>query len=121
MCAWSTHLKKRSNSFMFYNPPIAAHANAKLRGIFNSYQDAFDKINASSYTCSQFVEYLYSVEQGATTFSSASSDYMQYLVKDGRRTAAELYQRTSDYFIEFVRYDIMLDGITPRIIKDFDI
>ena len=46
---------------------------------------------------------------------------MQNLIKEGRRTTASLYQRASDYFIEFVKYDIMLDGITPRTIKDFDI
>ena len=28
--------------------PDAAHVNAKLRGILNSYQDALDKINTSS-------------------------------------------------------------------------
>ena len=38
--------------------PDAAHVNAKLRGILNSYQDALDKINTSSYTCIQLVEYL---------------------------------------------------------------
>ena len=32
-----------------------------------------------------------------------------------------LISKASDYFIEFVKYDIMLDGITPRTIKDFDI
>lgn len=101
--------------------PDAAHTNTKLRGILNSYQDALDKINTSSYTCTQLVEYLSSVKQGATPYSTASSDYMQNLIKEGRRTTASLYQRASDYFVEFVKYDIMLDGITPRIIKDFDI
>lgn len=101
--------------------PDAAHVNAKLRGILNSYQDALDKINTSSYTCTQLVEYLSSVKQGAISYSVASADYMQNLIKEGRRTTASLYQRASDYFIEFVKYDIMLDGITPRTIKDFDI
>lgn len=101
--------------------PDAAHVNAKLRGILNSYQDALDKINTSSYTCIQLVEYLSPVKQGAISYSVASADYMQNLIKEGRRTTASLYQRASDYFIEFVKYDIMLDGITPRTIKDFDI
>ena len=55
--------------------PDAAHVNAKLRGILNSYQDALDKINTSSYTCTQLVEYLSSVKQGAISYSVASADY----------------------------------------------
>lgn len=73
--------------------PDAAHVNAKLRGILNSYQDALDKINTSSYTCIQLVEYLSSVKQGAISYSVASADYMQNLIKEGRRTTASLYQR----------------------------
>lgn len=53
--------------------PDAAHVNAKLRGILNSYQDALDKINTSSYTCTQLVEYLSSVKQGAISYSVASA------------------------------------------------
>ena len=63
--------------------PDAAHVNAKLRGILNSYQDALDKINTLSYTCTQLVEYLSSVKQGAISYSVASADYMQNLIKEG--------------------------------------
>ena len=101
--------------------PDASHINMKLRCILNAYQEALDKINAKSYTCAQLVEYLSSIRQGSTPFSSASTDYIADFLKEDRKSTAELYQRTCDYFNDFIGIDPMLDGITPRTIKDFDL
>lgn len=99
----------------------ASHINMKLRGILNAYQEALDKINTKSFTCAQIVEYLSNVKQGSTPFSSAASDYITDLLKEERKSTAGLYQRTCDYFNNSTGIDIMLDGITPRTIKDFDL
>ena len=101
--------------------PNAAHINMKLRNLLNTYQEALDRINTSSYTCAQLVDYLSNIRHGSTTFSSAADDYIRDMLKEGRKNTAALYQRTCDYFTSFTRIDIMLDGITPRIIKDFDL
>ena len=99
----------------------ASYINMKLRSILNSYQEALDRINTQSYTCTQLVEYLSTIKQGATPFSNAANDYISNMEKEGRKSTAELYQRTCNYFNECLKYDIMLDSITPRTIKDFDI
>lgn len=101
--------------------PNSSYVNMKLRNILNAYQDALDKLNAKSYTCTQLVEYLSNIKQGATSFSSASVEHIANIEKEGRKSTAELYQRTCKYFNDFMEFDIMLDGITPRTIKDFDI
>lgn len=101
--------------------PNASHINMKLRSILNAYQEALDKINTKSFTCAQIVEYLSNVKQGSTPFSSAASDYITDLLKEDRKSTAGLYQRTCDYFNDFTGIDMMLDGITPRITKDFDL
>lgn len=101
--------------------PNASHVNIKLRNILNSYQEALDKINTQSYTCAQLIEYLSNIKQGTALFSSASTDYITNMEKEGRRSTADLYRRTCKYFNDFIKFDIMLDGISPRTIKDFDI
>lgn len=101
--------------------PNASHVNMKLRNILNSYQEALDRINTHSYTCTQIVEYLSTIKQGATPFSSASDDYIMSMENEGRKSTADLYRRTCRYFVEHMKYDVMLDSITPRTIKDFDI
>ena len=99
----------------------ASHVNMKLRSLLNSYQEALDRINTQSYTCTQLVEFLSNIKQGATPFSAASTDYIINVEKEGRKSTAELYRLTCRYFNDFIKLDIMLDGITPRTIKDFDI
>ena len=101
--------------------PNASYVNMKLRSILNSYQEALDRISTQSYTCAQVVEYLSNIKQGAAPFSSASTDYIINMEKEGRKSTAELYRRTCRYFNDFIKLDVMLDGITPRTIKEFDI
>lgn len=101
--------------------PNASYVNMKLRSILNSYQEALDRISTQSYTCAQVVEYLSNIKQGATPFSSASTDYITNMEKEGRKSTAELYRRTCRYFNDFIKLDVMLDGITPRTIKEFDV
>lgn len=103
------------------NVPNAPYINLKLRSILNSYQEALDKINTHAYTAKQIIEYLHTIKNGSTPYSLASDEYIVTLKKEGRKSTAELYARTSKYFLDFCKYDIMLDGITPRTIKDFDI
>lgn len=101
--------------------PNALNVNTKLRNILNSYQEALDRINTQSYTCKQLIEYLSTIKQGTTSFSAASNEFITNMENEGRKSTAELYRRTCNYFNEFIEYDIMLDAITPRTIKDFDI
>lgn len=101
--------------------PNASYVNMKLRSILNSYQEALDRISTQSYTCAQVVEYLSNIKQGATPFSSASTDYITNMDKEGRKSTAELYRRTCRYFNDFIKLDVMLDSITPRTIKEFDV
>ena len=101
--------------------PNASYVNMKLRSILNSYQEALDRISTQSYTCAQVVEYLSNIKQGAAPFSSASTDNIINMEKEGRKSTAELYRRTCRYFNDFTKLDVMLDGITPRTIKEFDI
>lgn len=99
----------------------ASYINTKLRNILNSYQEALDRINTKSYTCTQIVEYLSSIKQGSTPFSVAAMSYITNMENEGRKSTAYLYRKTCEYFDRNIKYDIMLDGISPRIIKDFDI
>ena len=101
--------------------PDASCINVKLRNLLNTYQDALDRINTNSYTCAQIVDYLSNMRQGSTSFSEAADSYISDLIKEGRRSTAELYRRTCDYFLDFTGRDLMLEGITPRTVKEFDL
>lgn len=101
--------------------PSAAHINMKLRSLLNIYQEALDRINTSSYTCAQIVEYLSNFSEGSITFSSVAEEYINSMIKEGRKSTAQLYQRSIMYFNDCLGHDIMLEGITPRIVKDFDL
>lgn len=101
--------------------PDASRINVKLRNLLNTYQDALDRINTNSYTCAQIVDYLSNMRQGSTSFSEAAESYIADVIKEGRRSTAELYERTCDYFLDFTGRDLMLEGITPRTVKEFDL
>ena len=79
--------------------PNASRINVKLRNLLNSYEEALDRINANSYTCAQLVDYLSNIrQQGSTSFSEAAESYIADLIREGRGSTAELYQRTCNYF-----------------------
>lgn len=103
------------------NTPDASYVNTKLRTILNVYQEALDKINTDSYTCKQIVEYLAHTRHGVSSFSAASDLYIKDTEEEGRKGTAELYRRTCKYFTEYTKHDVMLDSITPRTIKEFDL
>lgn len=101
--------------------PYASHINMKLRNLLNTYQEALDKINTNSYTCSQIAEYLSNFREGTCPFTDIANEYIGGMIKEGRKSTAQLYQKTTDYFLDSVGHDSMLEGITPRTIKDFDL
>lgn len=101
--------------------PYASHINMKLRNLLNTYQEALDKINTNSYTCSQIAEYLSNYREGTCPFTDIANEYIGGMIKEGRKSTAQLYQKTTDYFLDSVGHDSMLEGITPRTIKDFDL
>ncbi len=101
--------------------PYASHINMKLRNLLNTYQEALDKINTNSYTCSQITEYLSNYREGTCPFTDIANEYIGGMIKEGRKSTAQLYQKTTDYFLDSVGHDSMLEGITPRTIKDFDL
>lgn len=101
--------------------PYASHINMKLRNLLNTYQEALDKINTNSYTCSQIAEYLSNYREGTCPFTDIANEYIGGMIKEGRKSTAQLYQKTTDYFLDSAGHDSMLEGITPRTIKDFDL
>lgn len=101
--------------------PYASHINMKLRNLLNTYQEALDKINTNFYTCSQIAEYLSNYREGTCPFTDIANEYIGGMIKEGRKSTAQLYQKTTDYFLDSVGHDSMLEGITPRTIKDFDL
>lgn len=101
--------------------PYASHINMKLRNLLNTYQEALDRINTNSYSCSQILEYLSNFREGSCAFSSAAEDYIGSLMRERRESTAGLYRRTCNYFMDCFKHDTMLEGITPRTVKDFDI
>lgn len=101
--------------------PYASHINMKLRNLLNTYQEALDKINTNSYTCSQIAEYLSNYREGTCPFTDIANEYIGGMIKEGRKSTAQLYQKTTDYFLDSIGHDSMLEGITPRTIKDFDL
>ena len=101
--------------------PEASAINRKLRNILDDLQDKLDSIkHLELYSCRQIKEIIstdnLSDEQ---TFSSACSNFVDYLKSEGRDSYALSIERVGRYFRDFVRGDILLSDLTPLLIQNF--
>lgn len=101
--------------------PEASAINRKLRNILDDLQEKLDSIkHLELYSCRQIKEIIstdnLSDEQ---TFSSACSNFVDYLKSEGRDSYALSIERVGRYFRDFARGDILLSDLTPSLIQNF--
>lgn len=101
--------------------PEASAINRKLRNILDDLQEKLDSIkHLELYSCRQIKEIIstdnLSDEQ---TFSSACSNFVDYLKSEGRDSYALSIERVERYFRDFARGDILLSDLTPSLIQNF--
>lgn len=101
--------------------PEASAINRKLRNILDDLQEKLDSIkHLELYSCRQIKEIIstdnLSDEQ---TFSSACSNFVDYLKSEGRDSYALSIERVWRYFRDFARGDILLSDLTPSLVQNF--
>lgn len=101
--------------------PEASAINRKLRNILDDLQDKLDSIkHLELYSCRQIKKIIstdnLSDEQ---TFSSACSNFVDYLKSEGRDSYALSIERVGRYFRDFARGDILLSDLTPSLVQNF--
>lgn len=101
--------------------PDASAINRKLRNILDGLQEKLDSIkHLELYSCRQIKEIIstdnLSDEQ---TFSSACSNFVDYLKSEGRDSYALSIERVGRYFRDFARGDILLSDLTPSLVQNF--
>lgn len=101
--------------------PEASAINRKLRNILDDLQKKLDSIkHLELYSCRQIKEIIstdnLSDEQ---TFSSACSNFVDYLKSEGRDSYALSIERVGRYFRDFARGDILLSDLTPSLVQNF--
>lgn len=101
--------------------PEASAINRKLRNILDDLQEKLDSIkHLELYSCWQIKEIIstdnLSDEQ---TFSSACSNFVDYLKSEGRDSYALSIERVGRYFRDFARGDILLSDLTPSLVQNF--
>lgn len=101
--------------------PEASAINRKLRNILDDLQEKLDSIkHLELYSCRQIKEIIstdnLSDEQ---TFSSACSNFVDYLKSEGRDSYALSIERVGRYFRDFARGDMLLSDLTPSLVQNF--
>lgn len=101
--------------------PEASAINRKLRNILDDLQEKLDSIkHLELYSCRQIKEIIstdnLSDEQ---TFSSACSNFVDYLKSEGRDSYALSIERVGRYFRDFARGGILLSDLTPSLVQNF--
>lgn len=101
--------------------PESSAINRKLRNILDDLQEKLDSIkHLELYSCRQIKEIIstdnLSDEQ---TFSSACSNFVDYLKSEGRDSYALSIERVGRYFRDFARGDILLSDLTPSLVQNF--
>ena len=101
--------------------PDAPAMNMKLRNLLNEYQERLDQIRSPDvYSCAQIKDMLAGCRPAeSNTFQSVSKDFIESLMKEGRKSYAVSIERNSRYFLEFARGDVMLSDITPAMIEGY--
>lgn len=110
------------NEKQFKNGQVVGRAdsgmiNKRLRKKMNEYQDAMDRIDPVSYTCSQLKDYLQkSTKAKAFSISEAAAEH---IAKKNKKSTIDNYNRTLKYFTDYAG-DVPLEMISGEMIEDFD-
>ncbi len=103
--------------------PDAQAINIKLRQMLTDYDERLERVtNPDAYTCEQLRDLLKGMQtrQGGMTFKQLTEQSISDLIKDGRKTTADMRRRQMDKFLEFLGGDILLEEITTRTITDYE-
>lgn len=103
--------------------PDAQAINIKLRQMLTDYDERLERVtNPDAYTCEQLRDLLKGMQtrQGGMTFKQLTEQSIADLIKDGRKTTADMRRRQMDKFLEFLGGDILLEEITTRTITDYE-
>jgi integrase len=101
--------------------PEASAINRKLRNILDDLQEKLDSIkHLELYSCRQIKEIISTDNPSdEQTFSSACSNFVDYLKSEGRDSYALSIERVGRYFRDFARGDILLSDLTPSLVQNF--
>lgn len=105
------------------NRKDASILNVKLRELLNNYQYALDKIYTDDYEPAQIIEYLKNYKgntYGAYTLQLALEEYINEKINSNKLGTAGHYKFTLKYLNEFSKDEILLEMLTPRIIKSIE-
>lgn len=101
--------------------PEAAVINRKLRGMLDELQCRLDAIKRIDlYSCRQLKDIIASDSMDTEhTVSAACGKFVEYLKSEGRDSYASSIERVGRYFVTFARGDMLLEDITPAIVRNF--
>lgn len=108
---------------MVVGQPDAQAVNIKLRQLLTDYDERLERVSdPDRYSCEQLRDLLKGMQtrQGGMTFRQLTEQSIADLVKDGRRTTADMRRRQMDKFLTFLGGDILLEEITTRTITDYE-
>ncbi len=103
--------------------PDAQAINIKLRQILTDYDERLDRISDPyRYTCEQLRDLLKGMQtkQGGMTFQHLTEQSITELLKDGRKTTAQMRRQQLDKFMGFLGGDILLEEITSNTIANYE-
>lgn len=108
---------------MVVGQPDAQAVNIKLRQLLTDYDERLERVSdPDRYSCEQLRDLLKGMQtrQGGMTFCQLTEQSIADLVKDGRRTTADMRRRQMEKFLTFLGGDILLEEITTRTITDYE-
>lgn len=108
---------------MVVGQPDAQAVNIKLRQLLTDYDERLERISdPDRYSCEQLRDLLKGMQtrQGGMTFRQLTEQSIADLIKDGRRTTADMRRRQMEKFLTFLGGDILLEEITTRTITDYE-
>lgn len=108
---------------MVVGQPDAQAVNIKLRQLLTDYDERLERVSdPDRYSCEQLRDLLKGMQtrQGGMTFRQLTEQSIADLLKDGRRTTADMRRRQMEKFLTFLGGDILLEEITTRTITDYE-
>ena len=108
---------------MVVGQPDAQAVNIKLRQLLTDYDERLERVSdPDRYSCEQLRDLLKGMQtrQGGMTFRQLTEQSIADLIKDGRRTTADMRRRQMEKFLTFLGGDILLEEINTRTITDYE-
>lgn len=100
--------------------PESNYINHKLSELVTRYIKRLDLIEfQDSYSSKQLSQLLVRSPNPDWTFGSYSAEVCKTLKEEGRSGTYDIYSRHSKIFLEYLKCDLPLEGITPDLIDDF--